>query len=90
MRSTCDCKHCQFCAAGNYGAGLNALLAARAAGFSDVVYLDARTDTNLEELSAANIFVVKVCSEIVIRVHKGRCTYLVYNIRKKINKNIML
>lgn len=46
--------------AGNYGAGLAALIEAKAAGFSDVVYLDARTDTNLEELSAANIFVVKV------------------------------
>ena len=46
--------------AGNYGAGLKALIAAKAAGFSDVVYLDARTDTYLEELSAANIFVVKV------------------------------
>jgi hypothetical protein len=35
------------------------LLAAKEEGFSDVVYLDARTDTYLEELSAANIFVVK-------------------------------
>ena len=47
--------------AGNYGGGLAALYAAKEAGFTDVVYLDARTDTNLEELSAANIFVVKVC-----------------------------
>lgn len=46
--------------AGNYGAGLQALLKARTEGFTDVVYLDARTDTYLEELSAANIFVVKV------------------------------
>lgn len=45
--------------AGNYGAGLQALLKARTEGFTDVVYLDARTDTYLEELSAANIFVVK-------------------------------
>lgn len=26
------------------------------------MYLDARTDTYLEELSAANIFIVKVCT----------------------------
>ena len=37
-----------------------ALSAAKEAGFTDVVYLDAKTDANLEELSAANIFVVKV------------------------------
>jgi len=46
--------------AGNYGAGLLALKSAKATGFSDVVYLDAKSDTYLEELSAANIFVVKV------------------------------
>lgn len=46
--------------AGNYGAGLMALQAAKKAGFTDVVYLDAKTETCLEELSAANIFVVKV------------------------------
>lgn len=50
----------QWLRAGNYGAGLMALMAAKKEGFSDVVYLDARTDSNLEELSAANIFVVKV------------------------------
>ena len=49
-----------FWGAGNYGAGLQALLKARTEGFTDVVYLDARTDTYLEELSAANIFIVKV------------------------------
>lgn len=52
----------ELAGAGNYGAGLQALLAARGEGFSDVVYLDARTDTYLEELSAANIFIVKVRS----------------------------
>jgi hypothetical protein len=45
---------------GNYGAGLQALLKAKGQGFNDVVYLDARTDSELEELSAANIFVLKV------------------------------
>lgn len=37
---------------------------AKKEGFTDVVYLDARTDTNLEELSAANIFSVKVRAKI--------------------------
>lgn len=46
--------------AGNYGAGIQALMKSKQEGFTDVVYLDARTDTYLEELSAANIFVVKV------------------------------
>jgi hypothetical protein len=36
-----------------------ALAAAKKDGFTDVVYLDAKTETCLEELSAANIFVVK-------------------------------
>eukprot|EP00892_Ulva_mutabilis_P011705 jgi/Ulvmu1/8907/UM049_0089.1 len=45
--------------AGNYGAGIQALMKAKKEGFTDVVYLDARSDTNLEELSAANIFSVK-------------------------------
>jgi branched-chain amino acid aminotransferase len=35
-------------------------MAAKAEGFTDVVYLDAKTDSKLEELSAANIFIVKV------------------------------
>lgn len=50
--------------AGNYGAGIQALMKAKKEGFTDVVYLDARTDTNLEELSAANIFSVKVRAKI--------------------------
>lgn len=33
---------------------------AKKEGFTDVVYLDARSDTYLEELSAANIFSVTV------------------------------
>ena len=28
-------------------------------GFADVVYLDARTDTYLEEVSSCNVFIVK-------------------------------
>jgi branched-subunit amino acid aminotransferase/4-amino-4-deoxychorismate lyase len=51
---------CTFRAAGNYGSSLTALLAAKGEGFTDIVYLDAKTDNNLEELSAANIFTVKV------------------------------
>jgi branched-subunit amino acid aminotransferase/4-amino-4-deoxychorismate lyase len=57
----------RWCCAGNYAAGLEALLKAKAEDFSDVVYLDARTDTYLEELSAANIFVVKVPALIELR-----------------------
>ena len=34
-------------------------LAAKKEGYSDVVYLDAKTDTYLEEVSSCNIFVVK-------------------------------
>lgn len=34
-------------------------LAAKKAGYADVVYLDAKTDTYLEEVSSCNIFVVK-------------------------------
>ena len=33
-------------------------LAAKAAGYADVVYLDAKTDTLLEEVSSCNIFAV--------------------------------
>ena len=34
-------------------------LAAKQSGYADVVYLDAKTDTYLEEVSSCNIFVVK-------------------------------
>jgi branched-chain amino acid aminotransferase len=33
---------------------------AKANGFSDVLFLDALTGKNIEELSACNIFIVKV------------------------------
>lgn len=45
--------------AGNYSPVLVTQLAAKKAGYSDVVYLDAKTDTYLEEVSSCNIFVVK-------------------------------
>jgi len=45
--------------AGNYSPVLVTQLAAKREGFSDVVYLDAKTDTYLEEVSSCNIFVVK-------------------------------
>jgi branched-chain amino acid aminotransferase len=81
LSTCCEC-------AGNYAAGLKALIAAKAAGFSDVVYLDARTDTNLEELSAANIFVVKVSSERVEApsspLHQSRAA------RRKLSSRITL
>lgn len=44
--------------AGNYSPGLGALAAAKAEGYADVVYLDAKTDTYLEEVSSCNIFAV--------------------------------
>ena len=34
-------------------------LAAKKSGYADVVYLDAKTDTYLEEVSSCNIFTVK-------------------------------
>jgi len=45
--------------AGNYASGLAHTVAAQAAGFNDVVYLDAATGQNLEEVSACNVFSVK-------------------------------
>lgn len=38
---------------------LKTQLAAKAEGYSDVVYLDAVSDTYLEEVSSCNIFTVK-------------------------------
>ncbi|KAL0651138.1 hypothetical protein Bca4012_093829 [Brassica carinata] len=43
----------------NYGPVLDAMRRAKARGFSDVLYLDAETKKNIEEVSAANIFLVK-------------------------------
>ena len=34
-------------------------LAAKKSGYADVLYLDAKTDTYLEEVSSCNIFTVK-------------------------------
>ena len=38
---------------------LNCQLAAKKEGYADVVYLDAKSDTFLEEVSSCNIFTVK-------------------------------
>ena len=46
-------------AVGNYSPVLMSQTAAKKEGYADVVYLDARTDTFLEEVSSCNIFVVK-------------------------------
>lgn len=46
-------------AAGNYSPVLLTQRSAQAMGFSDVVYLDAKTDSQLEEVSSCNIFIVK-------------------------------
>ncbi|KDD73849.1 hypothetical protein H632_c1787p0 [Helicosporidium sp. ATCC 50920] len=45
--------------AGNYSPGLVRAKKAKDAGYADVVYLDAKTDTLLEEVSSCNIFVVQ-------------------------------
>lgn len=45
--------------AGNYSPVLLTQLEAKKQGFSDVVYLDAQTNTRLEEVSSCNIFTVK-------------------------------
>jgi branched-chain amino acid aminotransferase len=44
---------------GNYSPVLKTQLEAKGAGFSDVVYLDARENKYIEEVSSCNIFVVK-------------------------------
>ncbi|XP_013587501.1 PREDICTED: branched-chain-amino-acid aminotransferase 1, mitochondrial isoform X2 [Brassica oleracea var. oleracea] len=43
----------------NYGPVLEVMRRAKARGFSDVLYLDAETKKNIEEVSASNIFLVK-------------------------------
>jgi branched-chain amino acid aminotransferase len=44
---------------GNYSPVLKTQLAAKSVGFSDVLYLDARENKYIEEVSSCNIFVVK-------------------------------
>lgn len=46
-------------AAGNYSPVLVTQLEAKQHGYADVVYLDAKSDTYLEEVSSCNIFVVR-------------------------------
>jgi branched-chain amino acid aminotransferase len=46
-------------AAGNYAAGLRALLRARSSGFADVIYLDAREKKYIDELSTTNFFAIR-------------------------------
>jgi branched-chain amino acid aminotransferase len=46
-------------AAGNYSPVLLTQLRAKEQGFADVCYLDAKTDSCLEEVSSCNIFAVK-------------------------------
>lgn len=38
---------------------LTTQLAAKQNGYADVIYLDAKTDTYLEEVSSCNVFIVK-------------------------------
>ncbi len=44
---------------GNYAAGLRATVSARAKGFSDVLYLDAREKEFIDEASTSNFFAVR-------------------------------
>ena len=44
---------------GNYAAGLRATIGARAQGFSDVLYLDARQKEFIDEASTSNFFAVR-------------------------------
>lgn len=44
---------------GNYSPVLKTQLAAKGAGFSDVIYLDARENKYVEEVSSCNLFMVK-------------------------------
>jgi len=44
---------------GNYAAGLRATIGARARGFSDVLYLDAREKEFIDEASTSNFFAVR-------------------------------
>lgn len=46
-------------AAGNYSPVLPSQLAAKRAGYSDVIYLDAKHDRYLEEVSSCNVFCVR-------------------------------
>ncbi|EFH70492.1 branched-chain amino acid aminotransferase 6 [Arabidopsis lyrata subsp. lyrata] len=43
----------------NYSPVVKSLLEAKSAGFSDVLFLDAATGRNIEELTACNIFILK-------------------------------
>ncbi|KAM4129300.1 hypothetical protein ACJW30_01G012000 [Castanea mollissima] len=52
-------------AIGNYAMVLKALIEAKADGFSEVLYLDSVYNKYLEEVSTANIFVVKVEERLV-------------------------
>ncbi|KAL0715488.1 hypothetical protein Bca4012_064810 [Brassica carinata] len=44
----------------NYSPVVKSLLEAKSSGFSDILFLDAATGTNIEEVSTCNIFIAKV------------------------------
>ncbi len=50
-------------------------LAAKKEGYSDVVYLDAKSDTYLEEVSSCNIFCVKGKTIKTPPLSVGSCTH---------------
>lgn len=51
---------------GNYSPVLRTQLAAKVAGYSDVLYLDAVENKYIEEVSSCNIFVVKVRPDTLV------------------------
>lgn len=64
-------------------------LAAKQSGYADVVYLDAKTDTYLEEVSSCNIFVVKgntIKTPPLAVSHEIFCLTLVCCVYKHINQ----
>ena len=56
--------------AGNYAASLAPLMTAKGAGYDEVLYLDAREDTYVEEVGAANFFAV-LKSGLVVTPRQG-------------------
>ena len=49
---------------------------AKARGFSDVLYLDAETKKNIEEVSASNIFLVKVRGKLFFLRNKLNASFV--------------
>lgn len=55
---------------------LEVMRRAKARGFSDVLYLDAETKKNMEEVSASNIFLVKVRGKLFFLRNKLNASFV--------------